>query len=387
MFHEIMQTSSNIFSPNTYCFSITKQSRLVHMFNIMREDVIKFHDERIEKLKEFDIKFKTLVQEYFPEPRQLWKIKPDDEPMLKTDYLSSNPQLLQHISIKRRMRELFFKDFLSFYYDLFSKQLYKIQINDFDGSFNRNWMNVIFGELNASPKFSKKNAINIEFLDNIWNSDLSFSFLLHRLEEIVSERTDNSTDIIREILYLNPNFKFVINNDQNIRNFYYIIRYYISDYGRKKCSRDPKNFVNCLSRANELTGGFNGIALLTEIVKNYKEYLKIDIEKEFKSFNQSETNPRFFTYTKNWELLKKCCIKENTNLIDVSCEEHQKIVDEIRDEYCGVIGIDFIYENSYFHYKVLESIKESYSTEYKPRVIKYSRFSRRKKKPLEFNYY
>ncbi|KAF7692922.1 hypothetical protein CDIK_2390 [Cucumispora dikerogammari] len=349
-----VQAFLNIFYKKPKSISITKQNKWVNKFNIMREEVIKFHDERLEKLKEFDIKFKTLVQEYFPEPRLSWEIKSKKEPMLKTDYLSSNPQLLHHITIKRRMRELFFTDFLSFCNDFFSTLLYQVQKKEiYGGCFNRSCIAELFYEKNPSLRFSKKNDININFLYDILDEDISFIFLLRRLEEIVSERTGNSKDIIREILYLNPNFKFDINNDQSIRKFYYETRLYLSDYGLYKKPRDPKKFAGCFHYDNEPTDGFNGFAVLTEIVKNYKEYLKIDIEKEFVASKLQEADPRFITYTKNQAVLKKCCIKENTNLIDVSCEEHQNIVGKMRHEYCLGIGRDFVCENSYFHDLIL----------------------------------
>ncbi|KAF7685504.1 hypothetical protein CDIK_3747 [Cucumispora dikerogammari] len=368
-----VQACTNIFSSNPYCFLITKQNKLVSKFNIIREEVIKIHIERLNMLEEFNIKFETLVQEYFPEPRQLWKIKPDDEPMLKTDYLSSNAELLQHMPIKRRMRMLFFGDFLSFSYGFFSTLYSRIEKKEIRGGcLNINYREYLFLKLKASPKFAKQNAINIKFLYDIRDYDISFTFLLQRLEKIVGKRTSNSIYIIREILYLNPNFQIDINRVSDIRNFHYIISYYFSRYGRKDMPREPEKFIAELHRVAENYYEHNGIAVLTEILKSYREYLKIDIKKEFETSKQQEADPRFITYTKNQEDLKKCCINENTNLIDVSCEEHQNIIDEIRLDYSRNINIDLRSKNSYFQIFIVYSIEHYYRNNYKRRVENYS---------------
>ncbi|KAF7685784.1 hypothetical protein CDIK_3467 [Cucumispora dikerogammari] len=372
MLPEKNQACSNISTSKSKNFSITKQNELVNKFNIMREAVMKFHDERMKKLEEFDIKFKTLVEVYFPARRLLWKIKPDNEFMLKPTYLSSNAESLQHTIIKQRMRKLFFGDFLSFCNEFFETFFYQIQKEEiWGGRFSEEYWQYLFRKLDPSPNFAKQNAINIDFIYDIWGDDISFIFLLYRLEEMVGKHTHNSTNIIREILYLNPNFKFDIKKDQSIREFYYMISIYFSRYGRKDMSREPETFIVEFRRVDKMYYVYNKVAFLTEIVKNYKEYLKIDIEKDFEASKQQEADPRFISYTKNREVLKKCCIKENRNLIDVSCEEHQSIIYEIRLDYFRNIEVDLRNQESYFNDFVVSSIEYFYRKKYKLRKKKY----------------
>ncbi|KAF7692966.1 hypothetical protein CDIK_2346 [Cucumispora dikerogammari] len=277
---------------------------------------------------------------------------------------------LEYGSIKLRLRKLFFTDFISFSYEFFLKTRSQVKVYQIEKCcFNKDTIREIFMGLIPTKEFADLNGIDIDFLETIYKQDIDFTFLLNKLEEMVKEHTGLETNTVRKILYLNKDFSFDINDVQAIRDFYHIITYFLSLYGLEKYSRDSEAFSLLFSRNNVPRFRIDCPRVIKELIKNYQDYLIIDVESEFEASNRPETDPRFIKYIENRELLTVCCIRKNTNLISIDCNEHKDIIEEIRKNYCENINCDFKTPNSFFNGFLSVEIGQVFRVYYKPWMI------------------
>ncbi|KAF7685670.1 hypothetical protein CDIK_3581 [Cucumispora dikerogammari] len=267
------------------------------------------------------------------------------------------------------MRKLFFTDFIPFCYEFFTNINRMILVEQKKGGcFHYLSLSKMFSELDSSNNFSKANDINMKFIEDISDPDISFTYLLNILESIVEEHSGNSTELIRKCLYFNPGFVFDVKNIQNIRDFYHTITYFFKYYGADLLYTHDAKTVSCYYAKIINTRILNAAEVFKLLIDYYQEHLIISIRSEYISSIEVCFGTRFKEYRRCMLDLYGCCLNPDSNLIAVCCKKHQVIIRKIKEERCGNIFFDFYDEKSFFNDTILYTIDDIYSEEYKTRV-------------------
>ncbi|KAF7696518.1 hypothetical protein CDIK_1803 [Cucumispora dikerogammari] len=358
MLTEIISYFSRFFSADTdYNTTIRKKSPL-ELFNTLRDRTLEIHNECKQMQNEFDSKFDQIIKEVFPKPRMVWTISEEYIEKLEREDWQLYAQSQEFLGIKNRMRMLFFTSFISFYYSFFSKMNMMITKEEEQGSYNKFYLHAVFNGLDPSEKYAKFNEINIKFLKKSKSPDITFLYLIKRLEKKVALHTGNLIKNIRKVLYLNHEFKFDTDNDKSIQSFYFLVNhflnYYNSDY---KLINKTEMFCRIPFFDRKIM--LNPDAVFKTLNKHYQEYLKVDIESRYKASHEYINDLRFATYNKYRDVLHKCCLVENKSFLKNSCEKHQEILDSIRLEYYGINPANFFIKTSVFNYRLVR-IEEMY---------------------------
>ncbi|KAF7692208.1 hypothetical protein CDIK_2451 [Cucumispora dikerogammari] len=370
MLLEIIYSFPNISTSVEYDCVETKQEKLLKMFRRIKTKVLEIHNERLKKVKEFDRKFEKLISEYFVQPYEAWIFPAEDIDLFMSTEPKKNSHTLKFFSIQKIMRKLFFSDFIAFFYEFSTKINTMILVENGRGRcFNYQTLTEVFEELDSSQQFAEKNEVNMGFLETVALKDISFIYLLERLEKMIRKRTGNSRDMIRKCLFMNPGFSFDVSENKNIQDFFHVISHFLTYYSPRFSIKEEEVFCYNMSRVicYRLLDVREVLKLL---IKYYQEYLRINICLEYETCSEPLIDPRFIEYRKCKNDLLSCCIKkgDNENIINVSCEKHQKDINKIRKNYGESILLDFYEENSFFDKEIVFRLEEIYYSEYYSRM-------------------
>ncbi|KAF7678776.1 hypothetical protein CDIK_4492, partial [Cucumispora dikerogammari] len=193
---------------------------------------------------------------------------------------------------------------------------------------------------------------------------LRFRNFVNTLETAFCNITGVSRDLLRKCLYKNQEYDFNILNPNMLDGLYYTIAYFYKFYNRRQTSINSKLFAESIKNIYGCKSDvYNNRSLLFDLVNNiYIKYIVINI---------SEENEAILKITKDLKrddnesinTLNECCLKEGQDLIAVKCdnEDHEEIIDEIRDVFCKTMPLDFASRETFFYKRIVWLIEARFN--------------------------